>query len=474
MKGYIVALAASRLISTVAAFPRMDAEQLKTYYQHSKKSAEACPFAEAQQKREGEACPFAKAKRASTFDATAQHIDVEGQYAFIPPNFDAGDQRGPCPGLNALANHGYLPHDGVADIDTIIKATNEVYGMSLDLGGFLAVYGTVVDGNPLSTSPGYSIGGPSKDSQNILGGLGLLGTPTGLSGSHNKYESDVSPTRGDLYLAGNNFQVQRDRFIDYWNALPENTPADEQYTALAPFHKQRFDESVSTNPYFFYSPFSGVLVSPAGYSFPKAMMANHSDQYPDGYLSRENLVSFFGVQGTSPDNFVVNQGWERIPENWYKRPIGDDYSIPKFLVDVVEHALYYPPLLSVGGNTGTTNSFTGVDISDLTGGVFNAATLLEGDNLECFVLQSVQAATPDILGTEFSDVTAAMAPLTDNIAQLLAGKACPQLQSINTKLFENYPGYTQSYGTYAGLSSGSVSGVVGGVTGVVGGLLPRD
>jgi len=45
---------------------------------------------------------------------------------------------------------------------------------------------------------GYSIGGPTT-SQQFLGGLGLLGTPTGLSGSHNNYEGDTSPTRGDLY-----------------------------------------------------------------------------------------------------------------------------------------------------------------------------------------------------------------------------------------------------------------------------------
>ncbi|KAM0815535.1 hypothetical protein AB5N19_01333 [Seiridium cardinale] len=473
MKSTNLALVATSFISASAAFPAMNAEQLQQYNQHVKNNAEACPYAAAAEaQRRGAECPFTKAKRAEAFDQTAQRIRTDGEYTFVPPDFDAGDQRGPCPGLNALANHGYLPHNGVADIVTIIAATNEVYGMSLDLGGFLAVYGTVFDGNPLSTNPGYSIGGPSKDSQNILNGLGLLGTPSGLSGSHNKYESDVSPTRGDLYLEGNNFHVVKERFVDYWNALPENLPSDQQYTALAPFHRQRWDESKNNNPYFFYSPFAGILVSPAGYSFPKAMMANHSDEYPDGYLSRENLVTFFGVQGTSPDNFVVNQGWERIPDNWYKRPLGDEYSIPKFLVDVVEHALYYPPLLSFGGNTGTTDSFFPVDISDLTGGVFNAATLLEGNNLECFVLQIIQASAPDALGSMFSDVQAAMAPLTDKLAQLLAGKSCPQLQSVNTELFEKYPGYTQSYGSYAGLSSGSVAGVVSGATGVVGGLVP--
>lgn len=71
--------------------------------------------------------------------------------------------------------------------------------MAADLGGFLAVYGTLFDGNALSLTPGYSIGGPTAG-EDILSGLGLLGTPTGLSGSHNNYESDTSPTRGDLYV----------------------------------------------------------------------------------------------------------------------------------------------------------------------------------------------------------------------------------------------------------------------------------
>lgn len=44
----------------------------------------------------------------STFNAKAQRISTSGVNAFVPPNFKAGDQRGPCPGLNALANHGYL------------------------------------------------------------------------------------------------------------------------------------------------------------------------------------------------------------------------------------------------------------------------------------------------------------------------------------------------------------------------------
>ena len=265
MKYQYLAVAATTLLSTATAFPKFTPEQLKAYSEHSEKDAipEACPFSSKHQKKEADpepGCPFAKLKKkaSATFNAAQQLISTSGEHAFVAPNFKAGDQRGPCPGLNALANHGYLPHNGVADMDTIIQATNQVYGMSLDLGGFLAVYGTVFDGNILSTAPGYSIGGPTDASSNILDGVDLVGTPSGLSGSHNKYESDVSATRGDLYVYGNNFEVQRERFIEYYYNIKENTPAPEQYTALAPFHSQRYHESVMTNPYFFYSPFAGV------------------------------------------------------------------------------------------------------------------------------------------------------------------------------------------------------------------------
>lgn len=66
--------------------------------------------------------------------------------------------------------------------------------MGVDLAAFLAAFGAVYDGDGTS----WSIGGPPTASQ--IGGLsGLLGQSYGISGSHNKYESDASPTRGDLY-----------------------------------------------------------------------------------------------------------------------------------------------------------------------------------------------------------------------------------------------------------------------------------
>jgi len=73
-------------------------------------------------------CPFSSSnkaeKRQVAFDPSAQYVSTTGSNAFMPPNFAAGDQRGPCPGLNALANHGYLPRSGVASLTAITEAVN--------------------------------------------------------------------------------------------------------------------------------------------------------------------------------------------------------------------------------------------------------------------------------------------------------------------------------------------------------------
>ena len=60
---------------------------------------------------------------AAGFDPQAQLISTSGLNGFVPPG--PNDLRGPCPGLNALANHNYLPHNGLATITQFIEATND-------------------------------------------------------------------------------------------------------------------------------------------------------------------------------------------------------------------------------------------------------------------------------------------------------------------------------------------------------------
>lgn len=51
----------------------------------------------------------------------------------------------------------------------------------------------------------------------------------------------------------------------------------------------------------------------------------------------------------------------------------------------------YPPLLDIASKTGKANALTSIDLSSLTKGVFNLATLLESNHLECFLFQTALA-----------------------------------------------------------------------------------
>lgn len=276
--------------------------------------------------------------------------------------------------------------------------------------------------------------------------LGLLGTPQGISGSHNKYEADVSPTRGDLYEKGNSYKVQVGQFQEMFDLQKNAVTANYDLSVLTPFRATRFQQSIDNNPYFFSGPFSGVLVQPAAYTFIYRFMGNKSIEYPEGVLNRDVLKSFFSITGTSC-NFEYTEGYERIPENWYKRAIGGEYSIPFFLTDVLAAAAQYPRFLDIGGNTGNIDTFTGVDIQDLTGGIFNGATLLQGNNLECFVFQLIVQAGPDLTEQLFSDPRTANAKTKGMVESAIGSAVCPQLDKIDYSQFSKYPGAKGRMGT---------------------------
>lgn len=48
----------------------------------------------------------ANEKRTVGFNAALQYVSNKGAHAFVAPGL--GDARGPCPGLNAMANHKYV------------------------------------------------------------------------------------------------------------------------------------------------------------------------------------------------------------------------------------------------------------------------------------------------------------------------------------------------------------------------------
>jgi len=271
------------------------------------------------------------------FDAKAQYINVTkgSGHEYVPPG--ANDLRGPCPGLNAFANHNFLPHNGYASVGQYIEATQKVVGMGPLLAIFLSALGGAIDGDVLN----WSMGGTPSIAQG--GVTGVLGN--GLIGSHNKYEGDASPTRADMYEAGNNYKTVAAQF----EKLIEYSPGGEvTLDSLTAFRSYRFDTQIANNPNFFNGPFTGVLVQPAAYTFIYRFMANHSSEFPAGRLSYDVIQSWFGIDG-QPGSYSAVQGGERIPENWYRRALAYPYDTDYFLADVVNAAALHPKFLNVGG-----------------------------------------------------------------------------------------------------------------------------
>ncbi|KAI0460596.1 Chloroperoxidase [Xylaria acuta] len=388
-----------------------------------------------------------KEKRLS-FDPLTVPIDVSGKHAFKAPDFRNGDLRGPCPGLNALANHGYIPHDGIVGLTDVLEPANTVYGMGIDLITLLATVVTAYVGNPVSLHPGFSIGGVSSKSSNILGNvLGLLGKPRGLIGSHNIIEADSSPTRNDLYATGNSHTMNMTLFENLLGYA-----ADDGFITmddLADFAAQRFYESIATNPTFYYGPYSGTIARNAGFAFLGRFLSNHTKEYPlGGHLSKEVLSSFFGVSVENGQR-VYKEGYERIPENWYRRAV--DYGLVDYNLDLVAWAVKYPVLLSIGGNQGQVNTFAGVNIADLTGGVLNAATLLQGNNLICFSLTALKTFAPNSLSTVVQLLGPALKLVNDVLVNPLLNLSCPAFKDLTlggkdlySALLDRYPGAKQS------------------------------
>lgn len=103
-----------------------------------------------------------------------QEVSVTGEHAYASPG--VSDIRGPCPGLNAAANHGYLPRNGIVSLEETVAGLEASYSMSPELGAVLAAYAIATNGNLLQGV--WSIGGPLPTDP-LTGGL--VGTGQGLS-----------------------------------------------------------------------------------------------------------------------------------------------------------------------------------------------------------------------------------------------------------------------------------------------------
>ncbi|KAJ7627243.1 Chloroperoxidase [Roridomyces roridus] len=136
-----------------------------------------------------------------TFPATPTDLGLkqipDDAHPFIAPGPD--DQRGPCPGMNTLANHGYISRNGVATFEEIVLGSVEAYNLEINFAAFIVAGNMLMRGNPFVNK--LSIGGESPLVPPLPGGIG--GSATGGMSKHGGFEGDASMTRADAAIGDN-------------------------------------------------------------------------------------------------------------------------------------------------------------------------------------------------------------------------------------------------------------------------------
>lgn len=76
------------------------------------------------------------------------------------------------------------------------------------------------------------------------------------------------------------------------------------------------------------------------------------------------------------------------------------------------------------------DSFAGVDLSDLTGGVINLTNLLEGNNLLCFVFEVLKFASPNALSGLYKTLAEPLELITNALDVPLLNMSCPAFADL--------------------------------------------
>jgi hypothetical protein len=275
--------------------------------------------------------------------------DGDTAHAFRAPDYSK-DIRGPCPGLNAAANHGFLAHDGITTFNELVDAQQNLYNVGYDLAVLLAVLGlTTTDGDPVTMKLSIGCDATSRTSFNPA----LTGSEPGLDG-HNKFEADTSLTRNDFFTAdGDNFRFNGTLF----DMMTQTTGGNYDLTGLAKYREQRYYQSVADNSNFYFGPFSLLLFGAA--SFLYELMPSGTRGYaPDV----ETISSFFGAEKNSAGQWTFN-GKEKIPDNWTNRVA--PYTITDVGNQILSMYLLHP--VPFGGNT-AQGTFSPISFSTIKDG----------------------------------------------------------------------------------------------------------
>ncbi|KAH9818500.1 Chloroperoxidase [Melampsora americana] len=337
--------------------------------------------------------------------SVGRKIIPDEEHPFIPPG--PTDVRGGCPGLNLLANYGYIPRNGITDMTTLLYASQEGLGLSADLSLVLIALAlkTSVDLTTLK----MSIGDTDARTDGPL--TFLLGRAPGLFSSvtHNKYEVDGSLATDDAFFAGGRTnQFNGSRWASWYQLAETKYKGTMPIAWNADVRFMQYNLCRNTNPQCHWvSIISGnVLVFYLGQAFVPTIMPSAEANGLPGPALVDSVNEFMGIVKQSNGTFV--RGHSRLPPGpegvWYRR------TVPLTTLE----------LAALGGSTYGSRKFPVVfGSNDGTLGKWNAAptqlpNVIAGPTVVCMLLDRIL----DPSGTRFEGV--ALTSLTTLLNFVLA------------------------------------------------------
>ncbi|KZP07573.1 heme-thiolate peroxidase [Athelia psychrophila] len=226
---------------------------------------------------------------------TSAKLVADAAHPFKPAS--STDIRGPCPGLNTLASHGYLNRNGIVTPQEIVNAVQEGFNMDWDLATLVTWGAFLVDGNHLTNL--MSIGQQSKETGTNPPGPATVG---GLN-THGVFEGDASTTRGDFYF-GDNHSFNETLFDVFLNKSAIYGGGKYNLSAAAEVRWARIQDSMARNPTFTFTT-PRYFTAYAESAFPYRFFVDGRDT--SASLNTTVARGFF--QGTQfPEDFYRRNG----------------------------------------------------------------------------------------------------------------------------------------------------------------------
>ncbi|KAK3643368.1 hypothetical protein LTR56_006438 [Elasticomyces elasticus] len=328
--------------------------------------------------------------------------DTAHQFVAPGPN----DVRGPCPGLNAAANHNFLAHDGITTFNELVDAQQNIYNVGYDLAVLLAILGlTLADGDIVTEKLSIGCDATTRTSFSPT----LTGSEPGLDG-HNKFEADSSLTRNDFFThGGDNFRFNGTLF----GKMDKTCQSNFNREHLSVYRNQRWHESQIENPNFFFGPLTLLLYGAASFLYELMPSGTH------GYApDLETISSFFGAVKQSDGTWGFTA--EKIPDNWTNRV--SPYTNNDVTLEIVSMYLENPVLF--GGNT-ADGSFDALNFGAIKNGTISASISPKDTSCLLYQLATGQVMPSSLNGVITPTVDALTFALTKLGLTDLKNLGCP-------------------------------------------------